>query len=51
MTLLYYLTGKLATSSRTKQLTGFFVYTSTERSFPPSDFLSLAEINRLDFSP
>lgn len=49
--MLYYMTSKLAGSSLTKDLMGFFVYTATERGFPPSDYLSGAEINRLDFSP
>ena len=42
---------KLASSTLTKEIMGFFVYTSTERGFPPSDYLASAEINRLDFSP
>jgi len=29
---------------------GFFVYTCTEKGFPPSDYLSSAEIKRLEFS-
>lgn len=49
--MLYYLSSKLASSSLTKELMGFFLYTATERGFPPSDFLSQAEIDRLDFSP
>ena len=28
----------------------FFVYVATDKSFQPDDFLSSAEINRLDFS-
>lgn len=49
--MLYYMSSKLSSSTLTKELMEFFVYTATERGFPPSDFLSSAEINRLDFSP
>ena len=40
---------KLSTSTLTKDTLYFFIYTATEKGFPPSDFMSAAEINRLDF--
>ena len=48
---LYYMAEKLAGSSVSRELMAFFACVATERGFPPTDFLSGAEINRLDFSP
>jgi hypothetical protein len=49
--MLFSMSHKLAASSLPRDIMGFFVYTATERGFPPSDFLAAAEISRLDFSP
>ena len=48
--MLYYLSLKLSSSSISKELISFFIYTSTDHGFPPSDFLTNAEMSRLDFS-
>jgi len=41
---------KLASSTVTKDMLEFFVLTSTNKTFLPSDYLSAMEINRLEFS-
>jgi hypothetical protein len=48
--MLYYLSEKLSTSTVTKDILEFFVQSSANNSFPPSDYLSAMEIARLDFS-
>lgn len=48
--MLYYISLKLATSTVTKDILEFFIFSSINNSFPPPDYLSAMEIARLDFS-
>jgi len=48
--MLYDIALKLSTSTVTKNIMQFLINISTDKSFPPSNYLSAMEIIRLDFS-
>jgi hypothetical protein len=48
--MLYDIALKLSTSTVTKKIMQFLIITATDKSFPPSNYLSAMEITRLDFS-